>query len=55
MEAQYLMAWVTLMLQLIGYIFLTALIVALIIVVGIFIQEGIEDYHEGKSNKEDKQ
>lgn len=54
MEAQYLMAWVTLMLQLIGYIFLTALITALIIIVGIFIQEGIEDYHEGKSDKENQ-
>ena len=48
------MAWVTLMLQLIGYIFLTALITALIIIVGIFIQEGIEDYHEGKSDKENQ-
>lgn len=55
MEAQYLMAWVTLVLQLIGYIFLAALVVALIIVVGIFIQEGIEDYHESKSSEENKQ
>lgn len=52
MEAQYLMAWVTLMLQLMGYIFVAALVIVLIIIVGIFIQDGIEDYHESKSNKE---
>lgn len=54
MEAQYLMAWVTLMLQLMGYIFVAALVIVLIIIVGIFIQEGIEDYYESKSNKENQ-
>lgn len=54
MEAQYLMAWLTLGFQFIGAILVGAAVVMGIMLLIIFVSNIVEDWHELDSDEEDR-